>query len=131
MLASTDKGGVNFRQRLHAEAHSVFLCVEHHVLSDEGWRAFLDRAAEHSERRGRRPQFVAAVERARRQLAVQLEASRRKGKKRTGRARRRRLETQMERLEAWLGEGGTGEDADPACEAFAPFFPLLGVWDEV
>ena len=27
VLASTARGGVNFRQRLHAEAHSVFLCA--------------------------------------------------------------------------------------------------------
>jgi len=135
-LASTGKGGVNFRQRLHAEAHSVFLCIEHHVLSDDGWRVYLDRAAQHAAARGQRAQFVAAVERAHRQLGEQVEASRRKaqssGRSRTGRDRRRRLETQMGRVAEWLAAtaAGDGTATTRADEAFAPFFPLLGIWDE-
>ena len=161
-------------------------CVEHQVLSDEAWRAHLDRAAAHATRRGRAPQFIAAVVRAHRQLGVHLETSKRKanpnpnpkpdpdpdpdpepnpgpntnpspnqaqqsGRSRTGRDRRSRLETQMSRLAAWLaavGDGvcaeGVGVDAGAArdggaastttaaaADAFAPFFPLLGIWDEV
>ena len=148
VLSGTAKGGVNFRQRLHAEANSIFLCVEHQVLSDTHWRAFLDRAAAHAKRRGERAQFVAALARAHAQLGVQLETSRRKahnsGRSRTGRDRRKRLETQMQRVGAWLAaEVGTpreaARDTDTASAAapaadestfgFAPFFPLLGIWD--
>ena len=139
VLAATAKGGVNFRQRLLAEANSTFMCVEHHVLSDHSWHSFLERAAQHAAGRGRRPQFVAALARAHRQLAAQLETSRRKahssGRSRTGRDRRKRLETQIERVAEWLAaepEGGVDVASAPAGEeGFAPFFPLLGIWDEM
>ena len=44
------KGGVNFQARLRAEQTSVFLCTEHHLLSDN-WRAYLDAAAQHAFKR--------------------------------------------------------------------------------
>lgn len=43
-------GGVNFQARLRAEQTSVFLCTEHHLLSDN-WRAYLDAAAQHASKR--------------------------------------------------------------------------------
>lgn len=124
-------GGVNFQRRLHAEAASVYLCVEHNILSDTKWRTYLDDAAAHARRRGgarQEARLRAALTRIHRQIGVQVAHSKRKG--RQGRARRRRFQTQMERVGEWLGLAAVaGEEIEE--DDWVPFFPLLNLWEEV
>lgn len=97
-------GGTNFAKRLAAEKASVYLCTEHALLSpcDAEWRGFLDRAMAAGLRRD-------SLERALRALQVQLATSQRKvsngtARARAGRARRKTLSKQIQRLEMWLQE---------------------------
>lgn len=60
--AAAKGGGVNFQKRLRAEKASVFLCTEHHLLSD-GWQSFLDSAAAHAATRVSQPNTNAVATR--------------------------------------------------------------------
>lgn len=120
--------GVNFSKRIEAEQKSVYLCTEHNLLSD-GWREFLSRA----EAQGLP---LHSLESALLQLNKQLAASKGRG----GKARRRNLQAQIDRVTMFLEERGMqvpeGDDkvVNELAEGnitneWAAFFPLLNLWD--
>lgn len=121
--------GVNFSKRIEAEQKSVYLCTEHNLLSD-GWRGFLSRAEAQD-------LTLKSLESALMQLHKQLIASKGRG----GKARRRNLQAQIDRVTVFLEERGVhvqevngkivteAAQDHPDDEEWAAFFPLLNLWD--
>jgi predicted sulfurtransferase len=125
-------GGVNFEKRVNAERNSRHLCNEHMIMDDNRWRDFLALLEKNGLERWK-------LERALKQIKKQLKASKGRG----GKARRRALQLQIERLEDFFGKNAAARTAvtedDEYDEASAEdegedaewvdFFPLLSLWN--